>query len=301
MSSFFSRKFLEMQQTARGATPLAEDVACLNCGYNLRGLLVGGRCPECGTSIPRKPGKAAILLPGDRGKRSRIQWGLTCTAVAIFVTAGVRLLAVMWWLAIDPRIITVCYLVLALLWTVGAFLVLVPDFARMNAKMKWARTFVLVSQPMWILAFASTLALKAGGTISQLATVVYWGRIPFLILATIGAVAFLVLVSIAAAELENDDQAGPLMGSAWGIVIFGGLAAVFPQSIIWLVFFLVFAPILLVYLFFMAKAGVHLWLLRRVIDWDSSIRARNALRDERINAVRAEIDRDVVDSIRPYR
>lgn len=30
---------------------IAEDLSCLNCGYNLRGLSPQGRCPECGDAI----------------------------------------------------------------------------------------------------------------------------------------------------------------------------------------------------------------------------------------------------------
>ncbi len=30
-----------------------QDVPCLNCGYNLRGLQEDGRCPECGTPVER--------------------------------------------------------------------------------------------------------------------------------------------------------------------------------------------------------------------------------------------------------
>src|SRR5512145_2761759 len=29
------------------------DVQCVSCGYNLRGLLPEGRCPECGTAVGR--------------------------------------------------------------------------------------------------------------------------------------------------------------------------------------------------------------------------------------------------------
>ncbi|MFG0329159.1 MAG: hypothetical protein ACF8PN_04600 [Phycisphaerales bacterium] len=42
---------------ARGALPEQEiqgDRACHQCGYSLRGLKVGGRCPECGAMIGRR-------------------------------------------------------------------------------------------------------------------------------------------------------------------------------------------------------------------------------------------------------
>ena len=33
------------------AIALDKDLPCLHCGYNLRGLKVGGHCPECGSRI----------------------------------------------------------------------------------------------------------------------------------------------------------------------------------------------------------------------------------------------------------
>ena len=33
--------------------PIAEDMLCVACGYNLRGLLPDGRCPECGSPVNR--------------------------------------------------------------------------------------------------------------------------------------------------------------------------------------------------------------------------------------------------------
>ena len=31
--------------------PVQEDLPCVYCGYNLRGLALSGKCPECGGSI----------------------------------------------------------------------------------------------------------------------------------------------------------------------------------------------------------------------------------------------------------
>lgn len=33
------------------AATIPEDLACVSCGYNLRTLAVGGRCPECGLAV----------------------------------------------------------------------------------------------------------------------------------------------------------------------------------------------------------------------------------------------------------
>ncbi len=42
--------------TLRPSVPLADDVYCARCGYNLRGLMPSGRCPECGLAIDRSVG-----------------------------------------------------------------------------------------------------------------------------------------------------------------------------------------------------------------------------------------------------
>jgi hypothetical protein len=41
------------QPVAVPQTPIAEDMPCMICGYNLRGLMIDGRCPECGSAVSR--------------------------------------------------------------------------------------------------------------------------------------------------------------------------------------------------------------------------------------------------------
>jgi len=49
------------------ALPLGElvsdDAACAKCSYNLNGLRVGGRCPECGVQIPSQPPQRRATTP----------------------------------------------------------------------------------------------------------------------------------------------------------------------------------------------------------------------------------------------
>ena len=49
------------------ANTISEDVACIQCGYNLRGLATDGRCPECNAEVSRSN-------RGDLLKFSDPQW-----------------------------------------------------------------------------------------------------------------------------------------------------------------------------------------------------------------------------------
>ncbi len=50
MAQFFTDKYLKYR-AALERRPVEGDRQCDLCGYNLRGLRFGGRCPECGTTI----------------------------------------------------------------------------------------------------------------------------------------------------------------------------------------------------------------------------------------------------------
>lgn len=62
---------------------LAEDVACRHCGYNLRGLELAGRCPECEMAI-EKTLHAFLLRFCDPVWLGRLRSGLTLLIVTIF-------------------------------------------------------------------------------------------------------------------------------------------------------------------------------------------------------------------------
>lgn len=60
-----------------------DDVACIGCGYNLRGIRAGGRCPECGNAV----GDSLFLLAEPevvaRGLRGIAKSYLACLALLI--------------------------------------------------------------------------------------------------------------------------------------------------------------------------------------------------------------------------
>ncbi len=66
----------------------AEDVACRHCGYNLRGLDLAGRCPECEMAI-EKTLHAFLLRFCDPVWLGRLRSGLTLLIAMIFAGLGV--------------------------------------------------------------------------------------------------------------------------------------------------------------------------------------------------------------------
>jgi hypothetical protein len=69
---------------------ITHDQGCPNCGYNLRGLLPRGNCPECGKGYDIDD----LLAPG-RPRRGRLNaFDKTCAVLAMIVAALLMLLGV---------------------------------------------------------------------------------------------------------------------------------------------------------------------------------------------------------------
>jgi hypothetical protein len=57
--------------------PIAADLTCIFCGYNLRGLSRDGRCPECGRAVMESAGAARGWMVDARGRWAMIGASLT--------------------------------------------------------------------------------------------------------------------------------------------------------------------------------------------------------------------------------
>ena len=85
---------------------LLEDRFCHRCGYNLRGLEVEGRCPECGLAVRESLGSDS-LRTADRGwlRTVRRGWWLVMASFGAVVAPSFLTGAVAFgWMALDAGI-----------------------------------------------------------------------------------------------------------------------------------------------------------------------------------------------------
>jgi len=100
---------------------IKDDVSCVHCGYNLRGLTKQHRCPECGTP-------AGFSVEGDLLKYAPIPWIQTVrNGLAMFVwSIGVHLISIVNSFVM-PNFGMLLDLLSAVLAIVGAMFVTVPE------------------------------------------------------------------------------------------------------------------------------------------------------------------------------
>jgi len=173
MSAFNSEKLLKLRGAISDAPMLIhEDRFCPACDYNLKGLYVGGKCPECGRTIA-VASKQPMWLMGD-APASYLRWlwkalffqsacgTLLFVAMLAFTVAGSVLSQV-------PAMVAWC--VLSLCWLASLVGVLKPrprpprtDVQSTRVKPEWAvlRWTVGASQACWI--GISPIAMAAATT-----------------------------------------------------------------------------------------------------------------------------------------
>lgn len=222
---------------------------CRSCGYDLKGLRIGGRCPECGEVIK------SIRIPGPReGNMSdaspnyvrRVGLGFSAMSFGI-VSALLGMVLGCFFSYLMP----VAVFLGALAWVVGVYVVSMPrprEFAeRDNPILDRApmRLGVRVAAAAWPVFVAFSIIAAWSSSVAIL------GQVATVLAALTGLAAFagLVPISIFVAEMQfwmSDDTGGwQLRGAAWTMLVFGVLFIVFslfvPFLAIWVSFALVIA------------------------------------------------------------
>ncbi|MCL4211701.1 MAG: hypothetical protein KJZ68_13685 [Phycisphaerales bacterium] len=301
-----------LSRSGRGRT-VEGDFPCRSCGYNLRGLPYGSRCPECGlpmrenerwTSGSFLP-RLNILLPPERGARRRLEIGFLLAAAAMIIMLVVGFIRGLPVQTLGAGHASIILTVANGLW-LGAVLLLTPrtltDYGR---RFKFARWFVRGSAVAWIVAHGAALLVVYGPTNLPGEWVFhvtwYLGRF----LGTAGMLVFFLILSVASWDADRDDVGRRLMTVFWGVLCFGAIMLLAPRGLLGVsamgpVVVGLFAPFALAWAIFM---GVGVWCmltLHGTVRWVTTGAQGLAGRPERIKSTREEIDRQVKASIRPW-
>ncbi len=138
-------------------TGIEEDIACMGCGYNLRGLLADGKCPECGgaiaPSLERRPFGGWSL-----GRLRWIRRGMTLLLVVaayrilMAATLGYVAFRILLWKArvpgLDPPLLDDLYSTLSIVgvviaeWLAFLILSLRAKSENQTNVLKWTRIVV---------------------------------------------------------------------------------------------------------------------------------------------------------------
>src|SRR5688500_47629 len=81
-------------------SPILADVPCVDCGYNLRTMPMGGRCPECGRDV-----RSSAFAPGARMAGARwleaVRDGATWTLIGTLILCLSLAFTPMWMLGLS--------------------------------------------------------------------------------------------------------------------------------------------------------------------------------------------------------
>lgn len=177
---------------------MSVDRPCASCGYNLRGLKVGGRCPECGEEIPPPP-----TLDDDSLSRMPRPVILTFIRGAITAAVAVTLLLVtsmailFGWLS--PHLMTgvaglaLLAWMLAMWWLTPA-LTIREGVSRGFCKRGVTRQIARWGQMGWLLGAGMLLAREVANPAQKVADAMTWAAFGLGAIGVIGTIAMAVMM-----------------------------------------------------------------------------------------------------------
>ncbi|MFG0284589.1 MAG: hypothetical protein ACF8R7_09225 [Phycisphaerales bacterium JB039] len=203
------------------------DAPCKRCGYNLKGLVKGGKCPECG--FQRKIGGVLAardnLLYAPPGYLRTLQIGAMLMGAGV---VGAGLVAAMGVAQSPERAAAGVRLVASGLWLVGVWIMTSPrqvsERTPVNPREEWkvGRWVNRGVQSCWLLAALAVMAdirgpspLVGGATAWSVA-----GGI-LEVIAMFGLVPLAFQIAELAEWGADSGLAARLRGAAWGLAVFG--------------------------------------------------------------------------------
>lgn len=211
-------------------THIAHDRECDHCGYNLKGLQPGGKCPECGRPIRQRSSKTSGTImdeaPMHFVKKLRFGFllsstGIVLTVLSVFTPGTVEV-------AID--------IFAALLWILGIYFITLPrpnresirkDRVLDNDRFRLIVRLLNITWPAEALIGAAIFSLQnstTGGGGIMLGLLAGFGA-----LISVAAWVSMIPTSVYLAELaywtSNNNLADRLRGCAWILAVVGTITA----------------------------------------------------------------------------
>ncbi len=198
---------------------ITEDRECDHCGYNLKGLAAGGKCPECGTSIRTITTRSSGTMSGEAPTRfvRKLRYGFMLASVGIITGIVLSGSGLMFFSSF--------------FWVAGIWITtsmrpnrkeIVADKVLDNDRFRMTVRYSSLAWPIYGLALLALITLSGAANPSTLL------KIPLILISVVaGSIAWISLIPtcIYFAELgywaSHDHLAQRLRSTAWAMCVFG--------------------------------------------------------------------------------
>ena len=225
MSQFMSNKYRKYSAALKGEL-IEADRPCKQCDYNLRGLKIGGVCPECGTAIILDNPFRDSLCDAPRGVILRLSAGFWMTLGSLAILIAMPFVIVSW----RSNMIVAIYAVESIaagLWLLGIWFITTPINTPNGAKFCFARSSKLRIAARWMqIPWLLLILLEVGVTLTTprfgISPLTQIEDILFLPLFILGLVGFVLLglLLMNLAHWSSDMSAYRMLNWAvWGLPI----------------------------------------------------------------------------------
>lgn len=206
-------------------TTIVTDRECDHCGYNLKGLSPGGKCPECGKPIRGRSSKTSGFMSDEAPTRfvRVLRLGFTTTSLALLLALAGVFVGVL-----GPLV----HIVAALLWAGGIYIITLPRPGRGEIRPdkvldnERLRLIIRLLNLVWpAVALVSGVLLMAqgiGGFVVSSLTVL---RGLLFIVAWVSMIPTSIYLAELAYWSSNDSLASRMRGAAWILAVVGTINA----------------------------------------------------------------------------
>lgn len=296
--SFLSRKYMQHRESR----VIDEDIHCRGCGYNMRGLKTGQRCPECGRPVdPDRDNGVDLLTSGDAVARRRWVVGFDLLILAMIGLIVEEVIFHVGWFGGPWNIYALQALfgvVLSITWLIGVWMVTPLEMDERWPLVRHVRRAIRLSQIGWVLGCvclaAETAVALTPGTVAGLnivATVMYT-------LAVLGVGLLAWLMSLIARYAELDADESRFTGMMFWVPALTLVVAAFPATFVWMLL-VFYVPLLVAWLVTVGILALGFRALRQHVKWTERHAYDHADRESRIAATREALQADVAEQVRP--